>query len=186
MSGAEVVRSLQSTARKAASFAVPNVQEQALLGFLLGALYGLGRAIELGYEDRTGRSIDPRYSEELRGLLAGVNKGQLPPDGQWLAGFFFNSALHRLTALYHRCLKVLMSGDEPAPKLAEQAVRAGLVKRTEINALATVHKEVNKLKHDTFGVLRGRSVDLALAVNAGTQALSLMRIAIGDPDARDA
>ncbi len=186
MNTVEMVRSLGTTAKTAANLSVPNVQEQALLGILLGSLYGLARAVQLGYEDRTGRALSLQYSKELRGLLADLEKGNLPSEGQWLAGFYFNSALHRLAALYHRSLKILTGRDDNAPSLLEYAVKAKLLKKEHVSALATVHKEVNKLKHDTFGVLRDRAVDLALTVTAASQAFVLIRVALADQQVDDA
>ncbi len=103
--------------------------------------YALARAMILRFADRTGSALPASYPAELSGILADIGHGQLPQDGQWLAGFYFNSGLQRLAALYHRALKVLTTKKRvDAPRLAQQAVQSRLLKEDDIDALATVQR----------------------------------------------
>src|SRR5688500_13057426 len=72
---------------------------------LLGALHGLARAVEEGFVDRPGA-----FESAYRAFLAhyALNVGLDRPRRElWLAGFYFNSSLHRLAAAYDRITKML-------------------------------------------------------------------------------
>lgn len=75
------------------------------LDYLLGALYGLSRAQELGFQDRAAGQI-ASYAAYLENDAAAVSEGQLP-NRLWLAGFYFNSSIQRLAAAFDRIPKML-------------------------------------------------------------------------------
>ena len=74
--------------------------EQALLGFAVGAAYSLETAVRLGYA--VGATGGQQYLEDIRSAARAVSQGKAPSTGEWLAGFYFNSCLHRLAALSER------------------------------------------------------------------------------------
>jgi len=154
-----------------------NVDAQGNLGLLLGACYALARAMILRFKDRTGTALPSDYSIELSSILACIGHGQLPQDGPWLAEFYFNSALQRLAAIYHRTLKVL-TGDhrQHVPKLAQQAIQGKLLRENDLAALKDVHDEINMLKHDSDSLKKDRRVSVALAVRAAEEAGLLVKL----------
>lgn len=68
----------------------------------LGAIYALIFAKQRRFADRVGRPVDPTaYSKRAEQL----GRGEVRVDGKWMAGFFFNSAILRISAVYHRSLR---------------------------------------------------------------------------------
>jgi hypothetical protein len=84
---------------------------QACLDDLLGAVYSLmyakhykfvGRPQALGQKD-IGNVL-------IRARKMAVSK--LRTEGKWTAGFYFNNALFRTSAVYHRALKILTGNEQ--------------------------------------------------------------------------
>ena len=142
------------------------------VGYLLGAAYALIEAHRFCYV--YGDIVDADYAKELRTVAAAMADGQSPalvlgrrmlaggsdmsPSGVWLAGFYFNSALHRLAAAAERLGVHPTKGDV-----------------AESPPLAKVRDDVNRLKHrmldqpgqESRGLLPGRSVtSIHMAVDA--------------------
>lgn len=84
---------IQAAARRVAALiaARTSVDGRAMLARLLGALHGLA-AVE-----RSGVEVPPvdTTTDELATLAATIATGAAPPDA-WLAGYHFNSAIHRV------------------------------------------------------------------------------------------
>jgi hypothetical protein len=143
---------------------------EALFGALGGSLYALRRAFDLGYEDRTGKRLPGTYREELYALFQQIAEGEPPRDGQWLAGFYFHSALRRLAALYHR------------PSTLRR------IERQDLSALREVSHIVNNMKHKPTGNLtRNVRQDVAVqdvAVDAAKEALKLLKRALCEQQTR--
>ena len=81
----------------------------------LGAVYALFFAKRGDFTDRTSRSIDINAVQKRAAQMAA---GDLRPDGEWMAGVHFNSALFRIAAVYHGTLKITVGrpttrGDVP-------------------------------------------------------------------------
>lgn len=138
-----------------------------VLGYLLGAAYGLLRASELGFQEGTVRH--PDYVNELEGVARALQDGtslaevsgfrvtdgaEASMTGIWLAGFYFNSALHRIAAGADRMDALQRRrGQDLDPSVPD------CVQRT--------YEEVNKLKHSkTGGLVPGRRIVLSDAVEA--------------------
>lgn len=143
------------------------------IGFLIGAAYALIEAARYGYA--YGQIDDEQYSKELRDVATALAndrsvsmiEGQRHFEGAdnptslcsiWLAGFYFNSALHRLAAGAERIGVHCDKGDVDEPDVIRRARR-----------------DVNKLKHhmknipyqEARGLLTGREVEsLVSAVDA--------------------
>jgi len=85
-----------------------NSDLEACLDDLLGALYALVFAEQAGFVHRVDRPI------EISAVITRaeqVSKGEVRVDGKWIAGFHFNSALYRISATYHRTLKLVIGKD---------------------------------------------------------------------------
>src|SRR6266852_3463244 len=88
--------------------------ERDPLDYLLGALHGLLQAKRLGFKDRDHALDDPRGRSPqgaeywAYGPLARVRlmaEGKLRVDGAWVAGFYFNSAVARMAAVFDRAVR---------------------------------------------------------------------------------
>lgn len=156
--------SLASYARKVGKLmecavALPDADLIGCLDDLLGAIYSLILARELGFEDRTDRPAD---EQAVLGRAADIASGMLRSNGKWMAGFYFNGALFRVAGVFHRLLK-LASGErgtrlnvhELKARLNRDRHNAGLPE-WRCERTAKVHAEVNELKHQPGGVYYGR------------------------------
>src|SRR5262245_51529709 len=76
----------------------------ASLDLFLGAIHAFLLAQHAGYRDRTSRA--PKTSA-VQVLAGQIHRGRLRDAGVWLAGFHFNSGLMRLSAVFHRALKII-------------------------------------------------------------------------------
>jgi hypothetical protein len=130
------------------------------LDLALGAVHALIEARKHNYRDRKW-PLPPRYYIKVRKLAEDLSRGRQLDDKPWLAGFYFNSALLRIAAVYHDVLK-LHTG------------RRGYVRELlplvsppfDHGSLDKVHEEVNKLKHQPQGVGQGRGVRFEEAIAA--------------------
>jgi hypothetical protein len=129
-------------------------EELSLLGTLLGALYGLQRAVELDFLDRTGSALPTDYTAELSDVARQIARGKVA-ESQWLAGFYFNSAIHRLAALNERLTKYVFGSKK--------------------DVCADLRKENNKFKHEIEGLISGREIDIPKAVSAVTKLAQVMK-----------
>ena len=159
----------------------------ATLDDLLGAIYALILAF---HNDRTfkyrpqGQKIDPRAVLKRARSIAQAHR--IRTGGKWIAGFHFNSALFRLSAVYHRSLKIVTGqpksrhrvGDENDPgSLLSKAKKTYNGWRTHAwgnGSIKKVHKEVNGLKHTSAGIYWGRDVKETEAIWAVEELLELL------------
>lgn len=162
----------------------PKVQADAYLRHalddFLGAIYALFFARHFHFADRPmGTQPEP---DKVQLRAEQVANGRLRIDGQWMAGFHFNSALLRIAAVYHRVLRVLANDhrrnvwvDELQNKLLTDARYAAWPGRPWSFAnLQVIHTEVNRLKHDGAGVGLGRDARYAQALDAIEELLILL------------
>jgi hypothetical protein len=71
--------------------------EISILGLLNGALYGIIRAAELGYDDLARARPDPAsHLREFVHTTAALATGATPPPSPWLSGYYFGNAVLRL------------------------------------------------------------------------------------------
>lgn len=106
-----------------------------------------------------------------------VAEGAVRKSGKWLAGFYFNSALFRIAAAYHRGLKVV-SGKETC-----RLYKADLLKYVEPGFpnwqhtnLDRVYDEVNDLKHTAEGLFNSRNISREEARVAVAELLELFEL----------
>lgn len=167
------------------------VEEQAPLDYLLGALHGLHQATRLQYKDRDHALDDVRgrspegieyweYGPLTRVRL--MTEGKLRVDGAWVAGFYFNSALARMAAVFDRVVRLkatqkglIKTGSKPRrpPSVWELLRDLGLNRYTK-GKLADVYAEVNPLKHSPEGLAKRRKVTMGDATVAFAQMLELV------------
>lgn len=134
----------------------------------LGAVYALIEAKQHVFNDR----INPIDITAVKKRADKIAVGRVRRDGKWIAGFYFNSALFRTAAVYHRFLKVITSQNHNVPTL--RAVAQRLYPTWTSNNLHLVHSQVNNLKHTPRGVHDQRSVTYAIAVSAISELLDLI------------
>lgn len=161
------------------------------LDYLLGALHALFLAKRFGFKDRphalhgrAGASTEGveywQYAALKRVRL--MRDGKLRIDGAWAAGFYFNSALARVAAVFDRVIRrkarergldrpPLGSRQSPSVKELLAALELADIKTRELIA---VYDEVTPLKHKAIGLARRRSVTMANAITAFAQMLELL------------
>lgn len=149
----------------------------ACLDDFLGAVYALIFARLEEFTDRVGVPIE---ADKFLVRAEQISSGSIRTDGQWMAGFHFNSALFRIAAAYHRALKVVLA--EPQSRdfaLTLQPRAAALYRQWNAKDWSSgrnedVYKEVNHLKHTPKGVYKGRLVQFKDAMDAIEELLELI------------
>lgn len=168
-------------ARIAKLLSAPTVQADpnvaGTLDDFLGAVYALVFAKRGDFTDRTARSIDITAVQQR---AVQIESGDLRPDGKWMAGFHFNSALFRIAAVYHRILKITVGRPttrDDVPTLQTQAENLYCQwKQAEWSSghVHLVHGQVNDLKHTPRGVHDLRKVTYQDALAAIGELLDLI------------
>lgn len=136
------------------------------LDYLLGALYGLRLAVDLGFVDRRGPAhptYRPFLTKYVLDIVAVRNVHKL-----WLAGFYFNSGIQRIAATYDRIPTLL---EAPGRYAKDRMKKANQTTPYEWNV---VYREVNSFKHAPEGRAKGRRASLDAALRAMDQAISLL------------
>ena len=150
-----------------------NAQAQSSLDDFLGAVYALIRAKHEGFRDRPGRTIAILPVAQRAARIAA---GNLKTEGLWIAGFYFNNALFRTAAVYHRMLKVVTGGNGYVPTLLPKASKQ--YPSWTSSELSKVHDQVNDLNHDLNhdprGIYHGRTVTYAEALSAACELLEVI------------
>jgi hypothetical protein len=178
--GQEIANLLTSTKVKQSVYTV------ATLDDLLGAIHALILTFhnDPPFKYRP-RKIDPQVVLDRARSISKAHKIRM--TGKWMAGFHFNSALFRLSAVYHRSLKVVtgqptsrkgIGNDKDPNSLLSQAKKAykGWTGRAWDNGNITrVHGEVNDLKHKSVGIFWGRNVKEVVAISAVKELLGLLK-----------
>jgi hypothetical protein len=176
-------RLFQFAGKVAVLFASKRVQShpsmQAALDDLLGAVYSLIYAKSHGYEDRH-QSLGSNDIQAVVVRATDMSSGKVRTEGKWTAGFYFNNALFRIAAVYHRALKII-TGKENSKKVVDKLLpiakelhehwRDG---RWANVKLAKLHKEVNGLKHSSSGIYLGRTIRFEEAIQAVDKLVNLI------------
>lgn len=135
-------------------------QYRAILDVVAGGLFALLRAQELDYKHRAGPLSDA-YLRNLALRLARMAHGQLPRKHAWLAGFYFNSAIHRIAAAGEQLEGILTRIERRARRSRKQ-----IPDSITLTSVRKVRNEVDRFKHDESGFEGGRNVPPALATHA--------------------
>ncbi len=152
---------------------------QSCLDDLLGAVYSLMYAKRYKFVSRP----EALGQKDIGNVLIRARKmvaSKLRTEGKWAAGFYFNNALFRTAAVYHRALKIL-TGNEESKKwvweLEPDAINRYKGARNTPWAnknVSKVHDEVNDLKHTSSGIINGRDVEFETAIAAVSEILELI------------
>jgi hypothetical protein len=134
----------------------------------LGAVYALIQAKQHGFADRVG----PIEISAVQQRAQKIAVGQVRIDGKWIAGFYFNNALFRTAAIYHRVLKIVIGKKASAHVLAPKA--QALYPQWTNTKLDPVHDQVNHLKHTPSGIYDQRTVTYDDAMTAVGELLVLI------------
>ena len=85
--------------------------------------------------------------------------GRIREDGKWMAGFHFNSAMFRMSAVYHRVLQIVTGKKGDVGTLRHEAeifYRRWRGSTWAHGSLHAVHGQVTDLKHTPHGTFFGR------------------------------
>ncbi len=144
---------------------------QASLDDLLGAVYSLIYAKAHEYDDRQ-QALSPKDIQAVTVRAKDISAGRVRTEGKWTAGFYFNNALFRISAVYHRALKIVAGREgsrdyvEALRPIAEKLHQRRRGKVWTNTNLAKLHREVNELKHTADGIYEGRNVQFEEAIQA--------------------
>ena len=122
--------------------------------FLTGALFALEKAEKLKHKARASyaESDCQHHIDDLEEVLTAIAEGKEEPPKQWLAGFYYNSGIMRIVAVYERLKKAVPDLSDSAP------------------SLQLLDEDVNKLKHRLDGITAkekcGKPDDLLIAWTA--------------------
>jgi hypothetical protein len=148
----------------------------ACLDDFLGGVYALIYAKQNDFRDKSSLPIEVAAITVRAEQLA---KGLVRTDGKWMAGFYFNSALFRISGTYHRFLKLVVgkNGDVGALRpLAEELYRQRVGEDWKNSNVRAIHGQATDLKHAVGGIYEGRRVDAGFqnAVEAIGELLDLV------------
>jgi hypothetical protein len=95
---------LQELARGVAGLTVKSRETQAVLGFLLGALYPLWHANALEFSDRSGKRLRSDNAAKLRRIAQELSsrprrRPYVSNEKDWCASLWFNNAVLRLDSV---------------------------------------------------------------------------------------
>ncbi len=137
----------------------------------IGAVFALMLAEELGYKDRP-HSLPSEYLNIPLKRARDMRRGKVRKDGKWAAGFYFNSALMRIAATYHRVLMVVTGKKGKVGKLVKEV--KGQFGEFPHQHLDDVHDEVNDIKHSPKGISGGRKVTFEEVIAALEELVDLI------------
>lgn len=145
------------------------------LDYILGAIYGLCQADLNGFKNRPAAYV-PEYHPHLANYAINLAEGRRM-DSVWTAGFFFNSGIQRLAAVFDRIPKML--GAETRKMVGAKSKPTARGRMLEVNPAPHAHwekvyGEVNAFKHDPEGLAAGRTVTMDDAVSACSEVLDLL------------
>jgi len=139
----------------------------ATTDYLLGALHSLNEAHRLDFVDRPDI---PPACESIQSIAGVLEAGVPIPQGQWLAGYYFNSALVRMSAVFHRSLKIKHHQILSTLKVNQLDPTA----QKTWPDLWSILEEVNDLKHDAAGCWEGRTVRFTQALAAMDKLIEIL------------
>ena len=154
----------------------PDVQRNeplvSVLDDLLGAVYALIAARQENFKGKMGKSEFAPILDRAKLIATGKPKN----SGNWMAGFHFNSAMFRVSAVFDRLPKSLAGckhGEACCEHGAAARYQKAKGKAWQMQQLHDIRKEVNAIKHEAIGVYRGRKANLNAGLSAVNQILEL-------------
>jgi hypothetical protein len=151
---------------------------QASLDDLLGAVYSLIYARSRDYDDRQ-QTLGPQDIQAVRVRASDMSIRRVRTEGKWTAGFYFNNSLFRVSAIYHRALKIVTGKEKETYADTLRPIAESLFQNWENRGwtstnLAKLHREVNELKHTPDGIYQGRDIQFSEATSAVDELLTLI------------
>jgi len=156
-----------------------SVSMQASLDDLLGAVYSLIYARHYEYSERK-HPLSPEDIRNVQIRAVSIGNSKVRTEGKWTAGYYFNNALFRIAAVYHRALKTVVGKDgeeEYVSKLlpiVSKQFQSWTHQPWTHEKATNVYRQVNKLKHKADGIYEGRAVAFDEAVRALNELLKLI------------
>jgi hypothetical protein len=136
----------------------------AALDELLGAVYALVSAIEKDFKGKLGASeFEPVFIRAQH-----LANGLVRKDGNWMAGFHFNSAMFRISAVLDRLPRALGGHSVASGRYQKKTGKAWQNKEAH-----EIREEVNRLKHEPSGIFGTRRSALTAAITAVDQLVHL-------------
>ncbi len=157
-----------------------SVSMQASLDDLRGAAYSLIHARHHSYAERN-HSLGVADIGNVRVRATDISASRVRTEGKWTAGYYFNSALFRIAAVYHRILKAVAGKENEEDVYIRDLLPIvttqfySWTNQDWSHEKATdVYRQVNKLKHKAGGIYQGRAVTFDDAAGALTELLKLI------------
>jgi hypothetical protein len=144
--------------------------------YVLGALYGLVQANQIGFKDRSTHYVSV-YRPHLANYALTVSTGH-SLDSVWTAGFHFNSGIQRLASAFDRLPRMLGAKMKTSikgkvrPTTAKE--RMAEMNPNPYQRWEKVYDEVNTFKHSPEGRAAGRTVTINDAVVAFGEMMRLI------------
>jgi hypothetical protein len=145
------------------------------LDYVMGALYGLAKAIDFKFADRAGES-DPTYRPFLTQYVLSIAESK-PIHPSWRAGFYFNSAIQRIAACYDRIPRLLGAKERKGGDANSRMDEVNGLKKKDRERVASwkkVYEEFNPFKHSPEGKARGRGAGMDDALKAFEELLQFL------------
>lgn len=141
-------KELEDISERIAQLNPSNASELALLGYILGAVYSLRKVIQISKSDYIDEHVNSEFGNTVRDVaLRMAKEEEVHPD--WLAGYYFNSAIHRIDSLSERVSDYVYRDKGKKSKFSSK-----------------VNRDVRLLKHRISGIIEGRKASLSEAINA--------------------
>jgi hypothetical protein len=157
---------LREIASRLSTLTASSGQQSTPLNFAFGAIFALQKAEKLEYksQDEPGRGL--RMWEQARQLCQEMaNESPLPTDGEWLAGYFFNDGVVRITVAFEHLVRqeTNLHCYEKFSQMKQAAIEKDF--RDEwIDSWWSVYDELNRIRHRNKEFVDGPLVTYEKAV----------------------
>lgn len=145
-------------------------QESTPSNFAVGALLALTKAEQLDYSSlKSSETRGLRMWRKAKGICLEIERGgDVPTHGEWLAGYYFNDAIIRIAVAYEHIVRhaTKLHGKELFRQLKTEALRKRGFKQEWATSWESVHKEMNRLKHQNLKFVDGPLLQYDQALQA--------------------
>ncbi len=118
-------------ASRLSSLTANSGQESTPLNFAVGAVFALLKAETLVYDSQTEPGRGLHVWEEAKRLCQQIAEGvELPPEGEWWAGYFFNDGIIRIAVAFEHLVRqeTKLYGHKRFEQMKENAIAEGFSK----------------------------------------------------------
>lgn len=166
-----------------------NPEQEVIYTFLFGALYALARAELLRYpEEGSDPGKSASRAEEVKELAAEmVSKVQLPKDGEWLGGFYFNDAVFRLGICVEHVVRHItgLKGRETLNVVIKVAESKGFDVKKILPGWEISKDEVDSLRHKSWDYLEGPKMQYSEALKLMENLVEFVDLVFKNPSWSD-